>query len=242
MNMIQITPVNIESLNIEVKGRPIHYLKSGKGAPVVLLHGGASNAQEWRPVMEHFGERFSFYAPDLPGFGQSTRDPKGYYLDDFSEFLLDFINSLKMEKPALAGHSLGGRICLDVAVQAPDRTSKLILIDASGLGSMSAFGSVLFYFFKYLRDVLRRPQPFPKFLAKEGVDWNKVGDEALKKIKVPTLFIWKSIDPYLSVNQARHAVKIIPGAKLEVVKGYGHAPHQQKDKSEFFRLMEGFLQ
>ncbi len=232
---------NIESLEIKVKGRRVHYLKAGKGKPVVLVHGGASDSREWRPVMEKYSDRYTFYAPDLPGFGKSDRDPKGYYLADFSDFLIGFIDLLKLEKPALVAHSLGGRTAMDVALQRPEDISKLILIDSSGLGEMSPFGAVLFYFFLYLRDILRKPQPFPKFLVKEGDNWNEIGDEGLKNIKVPTLLIWKRTDPYLSVRQAKHAQKLIPGAKLEIIKGYGHAPHQQEDKSEFFRLMEEFL-
>lgn len=232
---------NVESLRIEVKGRRVHYLKAGNGKPVVLVHGGASDAREWLPVMEKYGGRYTFYAPDLPGFGMSDRDPKGYYLNDFSEFLIDFIDLLKLEKPALVAHSFGGRTAMDVALQRPDEISKLIIMDSSGLGEMSPFGAVLFYFFQYLRDILHKPQPFPKFLVKNGDNWNEVGDEALKNIKIPTLLIWKRTDPYLSVRLARHAQKLIPGAKLEIIDGYGHAPHQQKDKSDFFRLMEEFL-
>ena len=93
--------INIESLQIEVNGRREHYLKAGTGKPVVLVHGGASASREWLPIMEGYGDRFCFYAPDLPGFGESARDPKGYYLPDFCDFLLGFIASLKLEKPAL---------------------------------------------------------------------------------------------------------------------------------------------
>ena len=56
-----------------------------------------------------------------------------------------------------------------------------------------------------------------------------------------TLLIWKNPDPYLSVKQGRRAERLIPGAKLAVIKGYGHAPHQQKDNSRFCNLMLEFL-
>jgi pimeloyl-ACP methyl ester carboxylesterase len=235
------SPVNIESLQIEVNGWRAHYLKAGNGAPVVLVHGGASDSRDWRPIMAQYSDRFSFYAPDLPGFGESDRDPKGYYLGDYTDFLLGFIDLLKLEKPALVGHSFGGRVSLDVALQTPDNIGKIILIDTSGLGQMSPFGTVLFYFFKWMRDILRRPQPFPRFLTREGDNWNEIRSEALKKIKVPTLLIWKRTDPYLSVKQAQRAQQLIAGAKLEIIGGYGHAPHQQKDKSAFYRLMLEFL-
>jgi pimeloyl-ACP methyl ester carboxylesterase len=232
---------HIESLFNEFQGRPIHYLKAGKGRPVVLVHGGASDSRDWLPIIAKYGDRYSFYAPDLPGFGESYRDPNGYYLSDFSDFLLGFIKDLKMEKPALVGHSLGARVCLDTVSLPGCDADMLILIDASGLGKMSPLGNVLFFFFKYLRDILRQKQPFPKFLSKAGVDWNDIGNEALKSIGVPTLLIWKSLDPYLSVKQGRRAESLMPNAKLAVIKGYGHAPHQQNDNSGFCKLMLDFL-
>jgi pimeloyl-ACP methyl ester carboxylesterase len=235
------SPDNIESIFIKIRGRPIHYLQAGTGRPVVLLHGGASSAKEWRRIMAMYAHRYRFYAPDLPGFGESFRDPNGYYLTDYPDFLLGFIEQLKLEKPALVGHSFGARVCMDAARTPGNNISRLLLIDASGLGKMSPFGNILFFFFKYLRDILRRPQPFPRFLTKEGTDWNDIGDEALKNIDVPTLLIWKNPDPYLSVKQGRRAAALIPGAKLAVIKGYGHAPQQQNDNSEFRKLMLDFL-
>jgi pimeloyl-ACP methyl ester carboxylesterase len=231
----------IESREMNIKGRRIHYLQGGAGRPVVLVHGGASDSREWRRIMERYGDRYSFYAPDLPGFGASDRDPEGYYIPEFSEFLMDFTAQLKLDKPAVAGHSLGARVCLDAARLPGNNISKLILIDASGLGKMSPFGTVLFNFFVWLRKALGKPQPFPTFIAKEGVDWNYVGDEALKNISVPTLLIWKGTDPYMPVSRAQRAVKLIPKAKLAVIRGYGHAPHQQKDNSGVCRLMLEFL-
>jgi len=235
-----IPALDISSFELNVKGHHIHYLKAGKGRPVVLAHGGASDSRDWLKLMSE-SRGFTFYAPDLPGFGESARDEAGYHLTDFSDFLLGFIETLKLDRPALVGHSFGARACLEAAQQPGSNISKLILIDASGLGKISPFGRVLFGFFSTLRKVLRKPQPYPKFLAKEGVDWDYVGDEALRSVKIPTLLIWKNPDPYMPLARARRAQRLIPGAELVVIKGYGHAPHQQKDSREFTRLALEFL-
>jgi len=231
----------IERVKAVVNGRQIHYLKGGSGVPVVCVHGGASDSRDWLTTIEKLGDRFSFYAPDLPGFGESARDPNGYYLADYADFLAGFIALLKLEKPILVGHSFGARVCLDALGQLEDNVSKLVLIDASGFGEMTPFGMGLFNMFKYLRAVLRKPQPFPHFLSRDGDDWNYVGNNVLEGIKIPTMLIWKKTDPYVPLKQAQKALKLIPGARLEVIDGYGHAPHQQEDNSVFIRLMEEFL-
>jgi pimeloyl-ACP methyl ester carboxylesterase len=230
----------IESLRLRINRHGIHYLKAGRGRPVVLLHGGASDSRDWVDTMAALSHRFTFYAPDLLGFGQSERDEKGYYLTDFSDFVLGFIDALQLKRVALVGHSFGARVCLDVALKRQDGVSRLVLADASGLGDMSRLGNVLFTTFWVLRKLLGRPQPFPKFLAKEGDDYNEVGDDALRRLTIPTLLVWKRHDLYLPVAIACRAEKLIPGAKLVVLPGFGHAPNKQ-NRDTFNRLLVEFL-
>ena len=212
-------PAGIESFHLEVKGCRIRYLQAGKGPPVLLVHGGASDCRDWIKTMAALSGRFSFYAPDLIGFGQSERDERGYYLGDFTDFLMGFIAKLQIKTPALVGHSFGARVCLEVARQHQEMISKLILIDASGLGKISGLGSALFNGFTALRKLVRRRQPFPRFLAKEGDDYNWVGADGLRSLTMPTLLIWKRRDPYMPLSLAKRAAALIPGARLVVLDG-----------------------
>jgi pimeloyl-ACP methyl ester carboxylesterase len=231
---------DIEGRHIEINGQRVYYRKAGNGRPVVLLHGGASDSRDWLPTMSALADRFNFYAPDIIGFGQSDRNESGYYLSDFSDFLKGFIEALKLEKPSLVGHSFGARVCLDVALHNQERINKLVLVDASGLDKISTVGSALFSAFTLLRNLLNRPQPFPRFLAKEGEDYNRVSDAVLRGLNTPTLLVWKRYDPYLPVAIARRAEKVIPGARLVVIPGYGHAPNKQ-NRDVFNQLMVEFL-
>lgn len=230
----------IEGLKLNVNGHRTHYLKAGVGPPVVLIHGGASDSRDWVDTMAALADRYTLYAPDLIGFGQSGRKEEGYYLSEFSDFVLEFIGTLQLEKPVLVGHSFGARVCLDVACRNHELARKLVLIDASGLGKMTGFGSALYTAFWALRKLLRQPQPYPRFLVKEGDDYNQVSIEELAKLTPPTLLIWKRHDPYLPVSLARRAEKLIPGSRLEVLPGYGHAPHQQNSEA-FNRILLDFL-
>ncbi|MCJ7605861.1 MAG: alpha/beta fold hydrolase, partial [Dehalococcoidales bacterium] len=114
--------------------------------------------------------RFTLYAPDLIGFGQSERRQEGYYLTDFIEFLEEFITALGLEKPSLVGHSFGGRLSLGVAVARPDQVDKLVLADAAGLGKVSKLAGVMFTAFYRARSLLGRSHPHPTFLARDGDD------------------------------------------------------------------------
>lgn len=230
----------IESLRLKVNRHRIHYLKAGSGPPVVLLHGGASDSRDWIPTMAALSDRFTFYSPDLIGFGQSDRDEKGYYLSDFSDFVLGFVDTLQLKRVAFVGHSFGARVCLDTALKRQDGVSKMVLADASGLGKISGLGNALFTASWAVRKLMSRPQPFPRFLVKEGEDYNRVADDELRKLTTPTLLVWKRYDLYLPVTIARRAEKLIPGARLIVLPGLGHAPNKQ-NRDIFNRLLLDFL-
>ena len=233
--------VGIENLQTDVNGCRAHYLKAGSGPPVVLLHGGASDSRDWLPTMTALSQRYTLYAPDLLGFGQNERNSEGYYLSEFSHFILGFLDTLGLERPSLVGHSFGGRVCLDIALQQPGKVGRLVLADTAGLGKVSRFGTVLMTGFWVARKLFRIPQPHPKFLAREGDDPNWACVDELPNLKVPTLIIWKRHDPYMSLSFARRAAELIPGARLVIVPGYGHAPHGRTNE-EFNQHLLEFLE
>jgi pimeloyl-ACP methyl ester carboxylesterase len=240
VKMTENLPAGIFACELQVRSHRTHYYQAGGGPPVVLLHGGASDSRDWLGAMATLAGRFSLYAPDLIGFGRSERKEEGYYLSDFIEFAEEFIAALGLENPDMVGHSFGGRVAAGVAVRHRVNIRRLVLVDSSGLGKISGFGNVLFTGFWALRKLLGRPQPFPRFLAKDGEDYSWVGEAELRGLRAATLLVWKRYDPYMPVSLARRAAGLIPGARLEVLPGYGHAPHGQNSKA-FNTLLLDFL-
>jgi pimeloyl-ACP methyl ester carboxylesterase len=230
-----------EDLWLEVSGQRVHCLKSGTGPVLLLLHGGASDARDWLPTMAALRERFTCYAPDMIGFGESERRPEGYYLSDFTDFAAEIIEKLGLGRPDLVGHSFGGRVALDVALLHPEKVRRLVLVDAAGLGKVSRLGSGLLTAFGRLRQVLGRRQPYPRFLSRDGDDPDWACLTELPTLRTPTMLIWKAHDPYLPLANGRKAAALIPGARLEVLPGYGHAPHKQATAA-FVKLVEAFLE
>jgi len=236
----EAVPDGVSGHWLNVSGHRVYYLKAGEGPPVVLLHGGASDGRDWLATMTALADGFSLYAPDLIGFGQSQRRQTGYFLADFSNFVRDFAASLGLEGYCLVGHSFGARVALDTALANPERVIKLVLADSAGLDGISRFGSALFALFWALRQLRRQRQPFPRFLVREGEDYNHVSDTALRSLRTPTLLVWKARDLYVPVAIARRAARLMPQARLALLPGYGHAPHKGNTEA-FCNLLREFL-
>ena len=98
-------------------GRPIHFHREGSGPPLVLLHGIGHHWQAWRPVIDRLAPAFDIIACDLPGFGRSDALPAQVeptipaYADTFARFF----GELGVDRPHVAGNSMGGAIALELA-------------------------------------------------------------------------------------------------------------------------------
>jgi len=233
---------SIESLELKIGKRQAHYLKAGSGPPVVLIHGGASDSNDWAETMTALSQYYSLYALDMLGYGLSDRDKTSYYLSEFVDFALGFIQTLGLDSAALAlvGHSLGGRICLEIALQHPEKVRRLVLIDTVGFARLARWGTFLGATAWAIREALGRRQPYPRFLKKDGEDKDWRCLDKLTTLKVPTLVIWNSRDPYYPLREAIQAKQLIPEVRFEIFPGYGHAPHV-KNRDYFNNLLLSYL-
>jgi pimeloyl-ACP methyl ester carboxylesterase len=95
----------------------LNYYRAGAGEPLVLLHGIGSHWQMWEPVLPLLTARHDVIAVDLPGFGDSPMPAPGTPpgLDSLCELVLGFLAELGVERPHVAGNSLGGMITLELA-------------------------------------------------------------------------------------------------------------------------------
>lgn len=95
----------------------INYQRSGEGPPLLLLHGVGHHWQSWQPVIELLGDRYELIAADLPGFGRSAPLPSGVTpaIPAYADALEWFTAELGLERPHVAGNSMGGAIALELA-------------------------------------------------------------------------------------------------------------------------------
>lgn len=126
----------LEQRSIEVGGLRIEYLEGGEGDPLVLLHGFGANKDNWTRIGKHLTPHFRVIAPDLPGFGESTRDPEAdYTIAVQAERVHAFARALGIKSFHLGGSSMGGNIAGAYAARYPNDLISLWLIAPGGVAS-----------------------------------------------------------------------------------------------------------
>jgi pimeloyl-ACP methyl ester carboxylesterase len=93
----------------------LNHTRHGSGEPLVLVHGLGSQWQVWQPVLERLAPHREVIAPDLPGFGASTPLPGEPTVEALADAVAGFLEELGLERPHVAGNSLGGGIALELA-------------------------------------------------------------------------------------------------------------------------------
>jgi pimeloyl-ACP methyl ester carboxylesterase len=120
----------IESRFAEVNGIRMHYLVAGKGDPVILMHGYAQNSHMWRPTMRELAKTHLVVAPDLRGFGETTKAESGYDKKSMAVDVHELAKKLGIGKAGIAGHDIGLMVAYAYAAQYPDDVTRIVLLDA----------------------------------------------------------------------------------------------------------------
>ncbi|HET6744383.1 MAG TPA: alpha/beta hydrolase [Candidatus Limnocylindria bacterium] len=114
---------------LEVGGERIHLVERGTGPPLLLVHGFPSNATAWRVVMDRLEPSFAMVAPDMVGFGRSTRRPRRPLTgDDYADRLAGLLDVLRLDHVDVAGLSWGGSVAQRLAARHPERVDRLVLV------------------------------------------------------------------------------------------------------------------
>jgi pimeloyl-ACP methyl ester carboxylesterase len=129
--------VKIQSRFAKLGDVRLHYLAAGEGEPVILLHGYAQNSHMWRPLIAALAKTNAVIAPDLRGFGQSSKPanhydqpPKGYDKKSMAQDIHALVASLGLKRVRIAGHDIGLMVAYAYAAQYPSEVERIALMDA----------------------------------------------------------------------------------------------------------------
>jgi pimeloyl-ACP methyl ester carboxylesterase len=216
---------------------------AGEGDPLVFLHdaGTVTGFDALLPL----AERFRLIVPFHPGFGPSEDDPTVDDVHDYRRHYLDLLDELGVEEFVLAGHSLGGWLAANFAVDHRDRVRRLVLAAPMGLrveghptiDVFSIPGDELLGYLTADTSVYEGHVPMPptpEFLAdryRESTSaarllWARPYDlklgRWLHRLTMPTLVMWGEADRLIPVQQAAVWGELIPGAQVTTFPGVGH--------------------
>ncbi|MBI4553761.1 MAG: alpha/beta hydrolase [Candidatus Latescibacteria bacterium] len=112
-------------------GIDVYYERDGDGEPaLVFLHGGGGHCWHWQLQMPYFARLTTVLVYDLRGHGRSDAPGGRYSIETFVDDLASLLDALRIERPILVGHSLGGMIALRYAFDFPDRVSGIVVVDS----------------------------------------------------------------------------------------------------------------
>ncbi len=119
---------------VKIHGHKVCFRLTGSGPLVVLIHGITGSSAQWLPVMDVLRDRYTLFAPDLLGHGQSAKPRGDYSLGAYASGIRDLLIGLDAERATVVGHSLGGGIAMQLAYQYPERCGRLVLMSSGGIG------------------------------------------------------------------------------------------------------------
>lgn len=141
---------------VEANGIRIHVVTAGPpdGEPVLLIHGFPETWYEWRKAIPALSDRYRLIVPDTRGFGESDKPAGTYDRAMLAADMVGVLDALDIERAAVVGHDWGGIIAFKLAIDHPERTTRLALMDT--LCTVWAPGARHGYWFK----AAPRPEQF----------------------------------------------------------------------------------
>jgi non-heme chloroperoxidase len=231
-------------------GVTLKYVEEGpqNAPPLILLHGLTDSSRSWSMSMPHLAESYHVLVLDQRGHGDSESPRCCYAIPDFAGDVVAFMDTLKIPKATIAGHSMGSFIAEYLAVDSPQRVDKLILVGAgaSGVGnatldwvleSVEQFTDPIDP--KFITEWTSNPNPVDQqFLEHVKPETAKVPPHVwrgatlglmvedhthlLARIKAPVLIIWGDLDSILTSKDQETLRKGLPSAEFRVYEGIGH--------------------
>ncbi|HRW92324.1 MAG TPA: alpha/beta hydrolase [Thermotogota bacterium] len=131
-------PANFQPLSLQTSAGQtvpgtVFFQEMGSGEPLLLLHGFLGSHLDFAAVVQTLSSRFHVFVMDLPGFGLSDKNPE---LDlskkGLAQSAWSFLQARGISRFSLLGHSMGGEVALNLALDHPESVSRLILVDSAG--------------------------------------------------------------------------------------------------------------
>jgi pimeloyl-ACP methyl ester carboxylesterase len=244
----------MEANTLIVDGARIRAYRSGTSGPFVLfLHGTGGSGKAWYHQLRRLAPDYRAIALDLPGYGHSELTEGVTSVDDYAPFVIRCLDALGVDRAVVVGNSMGGRVCLQLALDHPERVQGLVLVDSSGIRvpgvpmlSPADVGAEEFARALFFRPAMSSvPAGRPAWLdTMERLTQRPLrGDlgDRLGEIAVPTLILWGQHDRVIPPAYAEALHRGIRGSQLVWIARAGHVPMLERP-GEVNEALAGFLE
>ena len=208
--------------------------ESKDGTPVILVHGSPGSSEIFAKLTKLLAPHFRVIAPDLPGFGYSTRGVPDYSFRTHGQYLIELLDALHLRKAHLVGFSMGGGVVLSMADLAPDHAASIVMLSAIGAQEYELLGSYR------ANHIVHGAQLAALWTLREGLPHFGLLDRLplnveyarnfydsdqrplrsiLMRYAGPMLILHGSGDPLVPVAAARTHHRLVPQSELRVVNG-----------------------
>lgn len=123
-------PSSFKAHEIKTEGATIHAMVGGQGPAVVLLHGFGDTGAMWSPLAARLAAKHTVVVPDLRGMGLSSHPAEGYDKWTQAGDIRAVLAELKIDRAAVVGHDIGTMVAFAYAARYPDKTERLVVMDA----------------------------------------------------------------------------------------------------------------
>lgn len=234
----------------QLNGVNLYYELAGEGEhTLVLIHGNVASARWWDHVYAPLAEQYRVLRVDLRGCGQSEAPGEGNTVPQYSADVRALLHDLGLSNVVVVGHSMGGAIAMDMAVNEPELLRAMVL-----LNSAPAEGIVTPDERKPLIEMMINDRNLMKMALAAVVPTAATGDffealvddamvaaptmvsnytslgeadyrEKLKGLQIPTLILYGTQDSLITLEMMERTRDAIPNAELITFEGIGHSPN-----------------
>jgi pimeloyl-ACP methyl ester carboxylesterase len=178
---------------------------------IVHVHGFGISGTYLEPTAARLASRYRTFVPDLPGIGRSMRPRRGLDLAGLASALMDYCDSIGVERPILVGNSLGCPVIIEVAARFPERVKRAVLVSPAGGPNNQPLGRALH---QIALDGLREPLSLTPIATRDYLRFGVLQSlslfkamteyptlENLHKLEMPTLVIAGLRDPLVRISR-----------------------------------------
>jgi pimeloyl-ACP methyl ester carboxylesterase len=216
---------------------------------VVLVHGLGTSSLYIVPTAVRLAQDFRVYAPDLPGFGHSSKPSHALDLPALAEALQSWMSAAGIEAADMVGNSLGCQVIAEFGVRYPERLTRAVLqgptIDGYARTTIRQMA-------RFLRDLPR--ERIPEY-AINSHDYWRIGvrrgwetmqialadriEDKLPRMRMPVCIIRGAHDPIVSQRWVEDLARVLPNGRLIIIRG-AHTPNFSEPET-FAGVVRAFL-